>query len=286
MTEATHVAHEEPLEDTSTGLNNRKLLMWTFLASDVMFFGAFIATYLVYRNRSLEGPYPNQVMDIPVTSVSTFVLLMSSLTMVLALDGIRRNNKTIGRFWILATAALGSVFLGFQVFEFNEFVHLGLTPQTNLFGTTFFVLTGLHGTHVTLGVIWLLLMALVFSPSPKERWGLVLAVAGFYAFMISTLSGIFTGADSSLAVITTLTGWPSMLLLLLSIVGVFGGIRVLSTAGQGDESSHQALDLELAGLYWHFVDIVWIVIFTVVYLISATDGMPPGSMPFELPGHG
>ena len=260
--------------------------MWTFLASDVMFFGAFIATYLVYRNRSLEGPYPNQVMDIPVTSVSTFVLLMSSLAMVLALDGIRRNNKTIGRFWILATAALGSVFLGFQVFEFNEFVHLGLTPQTNLFGTTFFVLTGLHGTHVTLGVIWLLLMALVFSPSPLERWGLVLAVAGFYAFMISTLSGIFTGADSSLAVITTLTGWPSMLLLLLSIVGVFGGIRVLSTAGQGDESSHQALDLELAGLYWHFVDIVWIVIFTVVYLISATDGMPPGSMPFELPGHG
>ena len=286
MTEATHVAHEEPLEDTSTGLNNRKLLMWTFLASDVMFFGAFIATYLVYRNRSLEGPYPNQVMDIPVTSVSTFVLLMSSLAMVLALDGIRRNNKTIGRFWILATASLGSVFLGFQVFEFNEFVHLGLTPQTNLFGTTFFILTGLHGTHVTLGVIWLLLMALVFSPSPLERWGLVLAVAGFYAFMISTLSGIFTGADSSLAVITTLTGWPAMVLLLLAIVGIFGGLRILSTAGKGDKSSDGALDLEMAGLYWHFVDIVWIVIFTVIYLISATDGMPPGSIPFELPGHG
>ena len=286
MTEATHVAHEEPLEDTSTGLNNRKLLMWTFLASDVMFFGAFIATFLVYRNRSLEGPYPNQVLDIPVTSVSTFVLLMSSLAMVLALDGIRRNNKTIGRFWILATAALGSVFLGFQVFEFNEFVHLGLTPQTNLFGTTFFILTGLHGTHVTLGVIWLLIMALVFSPSPLERWGLVLAVAGFYAFMISTLSGIFTGADSSLAVITTLTGWPAMVLLLLAIVGIFGGLRILSTAGKGDKSSDGALDLELAGLYWHFVDIVWIVIFTVIYLISATDGTPPGSVPFDLPVHG
>ena len=286
MTEATHVAHEEPLEDTSTGLNNRKLLMWTFLASDVMFFGAFIATFLVYRNRSLEGPYPNQVLDIPVTSVSTFVLLMSSLAMVLALDGIRRNNKTIGRFWILATAALGSVFLGFQVFEFNEFVHLGLTPQTNLFGTTFFILTGLHGTHVTLGVIWLLLMALVFSPSPLERWGLVFAVAGFYAFMISTLSGIFTGADSSLAVITTLTGWPAMVLLLLAIVGIFGGLRILSTAGKGDKSSDGALDLELAGLYWHFVDIVWIVIFTVIYLISATDGTPPGSVPFDLPVHG
>ncbi len=257
--------------------------MWTFLASDVMFFGAFIATFLVYRNRSLEGPYPNQVLDIPVTSVSTFVLLMSSLAMVLALDGIRRNMKTVGRFWILATAALGSVFLGFQVFEFNEFVHLGLTPQTNLFGTTFFILTGLHGTHVTLGVIWLLFMALVFSPTPVERWGLVFAVAGFYAVMISTLSGIFTGGDSSLAVITTLVGWPAMILLLLGIVGIFGGLRILSTAGKGDKSSDGALDLELAGLYWHFVDIVWIVIFTVVYLISANDGTPAGSVPFDLP---
>lgn len=283
MTEATHVAHEEPLEDTSTGLNNRKLLMWTFLASDVMFFGAFIATFLVYRNRSLEGPYPNQVLDIPVTSLSTFVLLMSSLAMVLALDGIRRNMKTVGRFWILATAALGSVFLGFQVYEFNEFVHLGLTPQTNLFGTTFFILTGLHGTHVTLGVIWLLFMALVFSPTPAERWGLVFAVAGFYAVMLSTLSGIFTGGHSSLAVITTLVGWPAMILLLLGIVGIFGGLRILSTAGKGDKSSDGALDLELAGLYWHFVDIVWIVIFTVVYLISANDGTPPGSVPFDLP---
>ncbi|CAI8053694.1 Probable quinol oxidase subunit 3 [Geodia barretti] len=239
----------------------------------------------------LPQPEPRRALPQPgaghtVTSVSTFVLLMSSLAMVLALDGIRRNNKTIGRFWILATASLGSVFLGFQVFEFNEFVHLGLTPQTNLFGTTFFILTGLHGTHVTLGVIWLLLMALVFSPSPLERWGLVLAVAGFYAFMISTLSGIFTGADSSLAVITTLTGWPAMVLLLLAIVGIFGGLRILSTAGKGDKSSDGALDLEMAGLYWHFVDIVWIVIFTVIYLISATDGMPPGSIPFELPGHG
>ena len=169
MTEATHVAHEEPLEDTSTGLNNRKLLMWTFLASDVMFFGAFIATYLVYRNRSLEGPYPNQVMDIPVTSVSTFVLLMSSLTMVLALDGIRRNNKTIGRFWILATAALGSVFLGFQVFEFNEFVHLGLTPQTNLFGTTFFVLTGAARDTRYAGCDMAVINGpRVFAPRPKN----------------------------------------------------------------------------------------------------------------------
>ena len=62
---------------TSTGLSNRKLLMWTFLGSDVMFFGAFIATYLVYRGKSLNGPYPNEILNIPITSISTFVLLMS-----------------------------------------------------------------------------------------------------------------------------------------------------------------------------------------------------------------
>ncbi len=284
MTEAVQAEHHEPVEDTSTGLNNRKLLMWAFLASDVMFFGAFIATYLVYRNKSLEGPYPNQVLDIPVTSVSTFVLLMSSLAMVLALDGIRRNKKAVGRFWILTTAALGSVFLGFQVYEFYEFAQMGLTPQKNLFGTTFFILTGLHGTHVTLGVMWLIFMALVVSPTPKERWGLVLAIAGFYAVMLSTLAGIFTGEESTLAIISTLVGYPAMLLLIFGILGMFGGAWILAQAGRGDESSHHALDLEIAGLYWHFVDIVWIVIFTVVYLISATDGTPPGSAPFVLPG--
>ena len=284
MTEAVQAEHHEPVEDTSTGLNNRKLLMWAFLASDVMFFGAFIATYLVYRNKSLEGPYPNQVLDIPVTSVSTFVLLMSSLAMVLALDGIRRNKKAVGRFWILTTAALGSAFLGFQVYEFYEFAQMGLTPQKNLFGTTFFILTGLHGTHVTLGVMWLIFMALVVSPTPKERWGLVLAIAGFYAVMLSTLAGIFTGEESTLAIISTLVGYPAMLLLIFGILGMFGGAWILAQAGRGDESSHHALDLEIAGLYWHFVDIVWIVIFTVVYLISATDGTPPGSAPFVLPG--
>lgn len=198
--------------NTSTGLSNKKLLMWAFLGSDVMFFGAFIATYLVYRNRSLVGPYPDQILDIPITSVSTFVLLMSSLAMVLALSYVQEGRKALGTFWIFSVVVLGTIFMLFQVYEFATFANEGLTPRTNLFGTTFFILTGLHGAHVTIGILWL-----------------------------------------------TFLGYSH----------VKGALR-----------SDNAIDLEIAGLYWHFVDIVWIVIFTVIYLISARDSTPPGSVPF------
>lgn len=212
VTTEYHEEIHDSTYNTATGLSNRKLLMWAFLGSDVMFFGSFIATFLVYRNRSLVGPYPEDVLDIPLTTLSTFVLLMSSLAMVLALHYVKEDKKISGRFWIFATAALGIVFLMFQVYEFQAFVHEGLTPRTNLFGTTFFILTGFHGAHVTLGVLWLLFM--------------------LFAHFKGTLR------------------------------------------------SDNALDLEIAGLYWHFVDIVWIVIFTIVYLVSANDGPPPGAPPF------
>jgi heme/copper-type cytochrome/quinol oxidase subunit 3 len=187
---------------TSTGMDSRKLLMWTFLASDTMFFGALIATYLTYRGRSEElrmPPYPHEILDIPYTSISAFVLLMSSLTMVLALAAIQHGSHRGLRVWLFATAALGSIFVGGQYFEFTEFYHEGLTLQGNMFGASFFVLTGFHGTHVTIGIIWLIT---------------------------------------------------------LLVVSLRGGLP-----------QSKAMNVEIAGLYWHFVDIVWIVIFTLVYLI-------------------
>ena len=200
MTQAAITEHHTPVEETSTGLNNRKLLMWAFLGSDVMFFGAFIATYLVYRGKSLVGPYPSEVLNIPITTVSTFVLLMSSLAMVLALHYVKEGEKNKGTLWILVVVVLGAIFMGFQFVEFREFAHLGLTPRTNIFGTTFFILTGIHGAHVTIGVIWM----------------------AFLAY----------------------------------------------SSNNGALRSDNALDLEIAGLYWHFVDIVWIIIFPVVYLME------------------
>jgi len=184
----------------STRLPDVKLLMWVFLASDCMFFGSLIGTYLAYHNRSLEGPFPVDVFDIPLTTVSSFVLLLSSFLMVLALHALRTDNIPRFRLWTLGVAIFGSIFLGFQVYEFVHFVNDGLSIHQNLFGTTFFNLAGTHGIHVTVGVLWLL------------------------------------------------------------------GILVASYIRP--TSSKDAVYLEIAGLYWHFVDIVWIVIFTVVYLVE------------------
>ncbi len=184
----------------STKLPDVKLLMWVFLASDTMFFGSLIGTYLAYRNRSLVGPFPTDILDIPLTTVSTFVLLMSSFLMVLALHALRVNDVPKFRLWTAGVALFGSIFLGFQVYEFVHFVNAGLTIHQNLFGTTFFILTGTHGIHVTVGVIWL--------------------------------------------------------------------VSILIRSYIQPTSSKDAVYLEIAGLYWHFVDIVWIVIFTVIYLIE------------------
>lgn len=185
---------------TSTGLDNRKLLMWLFLASECLFFGSFIAAFLLYRDRNVTGPYPEDLYDIPFTSVSSFVLLMSSLTMVLALAAIQRADLRAMRVWLVATAMLGLTFLAGQAFEFTEFWNEGLSLHQNLFGTTFFVLTGFHGAHVSVGV-----------------------------------------------------------LILLSLV---------DASSRGKLTAEHSLTVELAGLYWHFVDIVWIVIFTLIYLIQ------------------
>ena len=178
----------------------RKTAMWVFLGSEVLFFGSLITTFLLYRNRVGDGPSAADVFDIPFTSASSFVLLMSSLTMVLAHHASTRKDWRQMRVWLLATALLGMIFLAGQVFEFTEFVHKGLTVSTSPFGSSFYVLTGFHGAHVAVGVI--LLLATAFMS--------------------------FTG-------------------------------RFRPTEG---------MNVETVGLYWHFVDIVWIAIFTIVYLLQ------------------
>src|SRR6476469_2495510 len=178
---ATAVAtHAHPA--TSTGLDNKKLAIWAFIGSECMLFASLISTYLIYKGRSVVGPYPHEVCDpavlgavkcpakmnailnIPVTSMSTFVLLMSSLFMVLALAAVENKGKPgyqgklLGNssFWLMATAIAGATFLGFQAVEFTSFVHEGLSIRRTLFGSSFFTLTGFHGAHVTAGVLWLM----------------------------------------------------------------------------------------------------------------------------------
>ena len=194
---ATHSAHTEE-HRTSTGISNEKLAMWVFLGSECLLFGGLISTYMFNKGRIARGPGPEDVFDIPFTSVSSFVLLMSSLTMVFAVSAIARGDLRGNRIWLATTAALGATFVAGQVYEFTAFYSEGLGFTTNLFGSAFYALTGFHGAHVTIGIIML------------------------------------------------------MSLFVMSM--------------RGNLTQERAETVEIIGLYWHFVDIVWIVIFTIVYL--------------------
>jgi heme/copper-type cytochrome/quinol oxidase subunit 3 len=208
---------------TSLGLDNRKVAIWTFIGSECMLFASLISTYLIYKGKSPEGPFPHEswtnpstgevmkpILDIPVTSASTFVLLMSSVAMVMALNAVQTKYqpkittwdkiKGSSKLWLWATALLGTIFLMFQAYEFTSFVHEGLTIRTNLFGSSFFTLTGFHGAHVTVGVLWLFtLLAIDYKRGLEPK---------------------------------------------------------------------DALLVDISALYWHFVDVVWIVIFPLIYLIK------------------
>ncbi|MFM8529126.1 MAG: heme-copper oxidase subunit III [Ilumatobacteraceae bacterium] len=198
---AGHDAHGGGHGHTSTGLSNNKLAMWLFLGSECLLFGGLISTYMLYRGRNGDGPGPDQVYSIPFTSISSFVRLMSSLNMVLAVSSAQARDVAKTKIWLTITALLGATFVGGQVFEFTDFYRKGLGYTTSLFSSSFYTLTGFHGVHVTVGVI-----------------------------------------------------------MLLAVVGMLRTNKI-----PGD----RAEVVELVGLYWHFVDSVWILIFTLVYLIPS-----------------
>ena len=196
MSELTTPHNAEP--ETSLGIDNQKLGIWALIGSEVVFFSALIVTHIVLRGRSVTGPLPQQVLDIPLTAVNTFVLICSSLTMVSALAAIQAGAVKRLRLFLAATIGLGLIFLGGQATEFTMLAHQGLSLNVNLFGASFFTLTGFHGAHVLAGVIWI-------------------------SFVL-----------------------------------------VRSLRGGVTQEKHASV--ELVGLYWHFVDLVWIIIFTIVYL--------------------
>ena len=218
---APAVAHDEG-HRTSLNLSNMKLAMWLFLGSEALLFGALISTYLLSKanfigelvsgnprvldtlpdalaKEFVEASSVEPIFDIPFTSASSFILLMSSLTMVLAHKAVSEGDYKNTRVWLGATAALGSTFIAGQVYEFTVFFREGITYDGNLFGSAFYTLTGFHGIHVTGGILML--------------------------------------------------------------------VSLLILSFRGKLQKDRAETVELVGLYWHFVDIVWVLIFTIVYLI-------------------
>ena len=201
---ALHADVLEPAESPLTPESWGKLGMWIFLAADAMSFGALLAGYGALRYGSADWPIPSHVLGIGLTAFMTFLLICSSVTMVLALASIQREDMAGVRKFLALTILGGLMFLGMQAYEWSHLIHegLGLTGNpwgASLFGTTFFIITGFHGAHVTGGVIYL-----------------------------ST---------------------------------------ILTVVSRSRDTARKYMLTEVAGLYWHFVDLVWIMVFTFIYLL-------------------
>ena len=179
--------------------SRRKLGVIGLILTESALFTIFVTAYLFYIGKSASGPYPNQVLDLPI--LATICLLSSSLTVVLAERAFRRGHIRGFKLWWLATILLGLQFLGSTAFEWQRLIFQDhLTIATNLFGTTFYSLVGLHASHVIVGLI---LLVLVFALS---------------------LRGHVTQAHTE--------------------------------------------HVEMLSWYWHFVDGIWVIVFSVVYIIG------------------
>jgi cytochrome c oxidase subunit III len=222
MTHATADAMKPPFPaERGIDVYDKKLGMWVFLASEVMFFAALIGSYVILRFGAGDWARPGVVLAIPITAFNTFLLICSSVAMVKAYAAISDGDQAKMKFWLLMTIIGGACFVSIQVFEYIHLVHEGFLPSgarpgshladliaegkvpgatVGLYGSTFFTMTGFHGFHVTCGVLSML-----------------------YLFLFKALPGKYTQEDYS--------------------------------------------GIEVVGLYWHFVDLVWIILFTIVYLI-------------------
>ena len=200
---AGHDAHEHhgpPEAHQSSRIDRQTLGILIFIVSEVMLFGAFFASYFFLRAVANQGPWPPDGFELPVAvaGVNTAILVSSSFTVHYALESIRRNNRRGMILGLGATWLLGATFLFIQL---NEYVHIGFSARDGAFGSIFYGLTGLHGAHVTVGLI-------------------LLAFANVRAWR-----------------------------------GHFG------------PEAKDHLGVEVPGIYWHFVDVMWIIVFTTVYIL-------------------
>jgi cytochrome c oxidase subunit 3 len=198
MSATSSVTTKRP-EATFGNATTGKVGMWVFLVTDAMTFAGLLLTYGILRAGNVKWPMPSTVLGIQFTAVMTFVLICSSLTMVLALDAAKHGERSRAVRWLLATATGGIFFLLGQVYEYTHLIREGFTLPSGNFPATFFVVTSFHGAHVFTGVCYLLITAALVA--------------------------------------------------------------------SGKMLENRANKVEILGLFWHFVDLIWILVFTFVYLI-------------------
>ena len=193
-------AHAEVSPYENTGVPDGKLAIWLFLASEVMLFGTLFTTYIVMRTAAASWPVGWEVLNVPLATLNTFILIASSVTIVMAHAKASAKDKAGFMKYMAVTVLLSFGFLIVKAFEYGHKFHLGIAPSTSIFYAIYFTTTGLHGFHVIGGIFW--------------------------------NAGLMWWANGE--------GWDDRLFL-----------------GR----------VEYAGLYWHFVDVVWIFLFPALYLL-------------------
>jgi cytochrome c oxidase subunit 3 len=247
MATVQHTVQQEVYEPSLFGTYSKKIGMWLFLASDSLTFGALLFAYSYNRVSNPAWPTPFGKESIANATIMTACLLSSSLTMVLAVMAANRHDKPWTRNWLLATMFFGTAFVVLHAMEWTKLMGQGMMPWKNpwadtvpQFGGTFFTLTGMHMLHVTVGVIYLGVVAL------RKKFLPILVVLWLVAWLATPASSFF-----HLAVHVLLIGAVVATVILLL-----------------KPKDYDAHDVEVSGLYWHFVDLVWMFIFPLVYLMS------------------
>ncbi len=184
-----------------TGVYNGKLGLWLFLASEVMLFGALFSTLVLLRVGAADWPHGWELLNVPLATLNTFVLIGSSVTMVMAWASLKLDDFGKFKLYMGVTVLLSFVFLVVKYFEYTHKFHLGISPATNNFYATYFTMTGLHGLHIIGGIV-------------------------------------------------------------VNLYLLFPGNALWKTAPEQFTNR-----VECAGLYWHFVDLVWIFLFPILYLL-------------------
>ena len=233
-------------EPSLFGTYSKKIGMWLFLLSDTLTFGALLFAYSYGRISNPAWPTPFGKESITNATIMTGCLLSSSLTMVLGVLAARRGDRSWMRNWILATMFFGTAFAVLHGFEWTKLIDEGMTPFENpwgavqQFGGTFFTLTGMHMLHVTIGVIYLGVVAL------RKKFLPILLGIWLVGWLVIPKDNVF-----HIAIHVLLIGFIVSAVILMLKPKVY-----------------DAQDVEIAGLYWHFVDLVWMFIFPLVYLMS------------------
>lgn len=187
-TPAFYVTEEEHAHSSTL------LGFWIYIMSDTLIFAVLFATFGVLRDRYAGGPTPQEVLEIPTVALNTAMLLISSITCGFAMLEMARHRKGATLFWLLVTGLFGAAFVGLELREFFGLVAEGAGPQRSAYLSAFFTLVGTHGTHVTIGIIWLITLMVQIARKGliNENTRRLMCFSMFWHFLDVIWIGVFS----------------------------------------------------------------------------------------------